>query len=106
VIRINSNTDEKKTVLDALKGEYGTNTQPNGLCVTHSGRLVLLWGAFSKGADAVEIPKIPVRFPVLFSGDDSACSVPVEPNAGFVSVPEAFKTKRFMVMGFALLNDQ
>lgn len=105
MIRINTNTDEKRTLLDALRGEYGTSAMPNGMTVTKAGRIVMFWGAFPAGTEAVEVPKLPVRFPLLLSGDDGACCVPVEPSAGFVGVPEAFRKKRFVASGFALLND-
>lgn len=105
MVRVGSNTDEMKTILDALKGEYGTLAMSNGMNVGKAGRLVLLWGAFSAGADAVEIPKIPARFPLLFSGDPGTRVVLAEPGTGFVRVPELFRKVRFVAMGFALLND-
>lgn len=105
MIRISTNTDEKRTLLDALRGEYGTSAMSNGITVTKAGRMVLFWGAFPAGTETVEVPKLPVRFPLLFSGDEGACCVPVEPLAGFVGVPATFRKKRFIVSGFALLND-
>lgn len=97
------NNDEK-TLVEALKGEYGTYDMSNGIRVTKAGRIVQWWGSFTDTAEAVEIPTLPERYPVTFSGDDFSCVSIAEAGSGIMSVPAAARGKRFVVFGTCLLN--
>lgn len=101
---IKGTATDQKTLLEALKGDYGTSVAPNGMVVTKAGRIVQYWGAFNDSAEVVEIPVLPERHPVTFTGDDFACCAIAEAGSGFVSVPEAAKGKRFVVFATCLLN--
>lgn len=104
MIRVNTNLDDFKTLLDALKGDYGASTASNGVKMLHFGPIALFWGAFDSTAEVVEVPSLPVRYPVLFASEKAAASVVVEERTGFSKVPDEIKGKKFTIMGFALLN--
>lgn len=94
----------KESLESALKGEYGTVTMPNGLTVTKAGRFFALWGSFADSTTIVEVPSMPVRYPLMFCGDAASGAAIVEPDSGFVDVPSSVRGGRFVVMGFALLR--
>ena len=104
--RIDGNTKDEKTLIEALKGRYGTLRMSNGVCVLFQGRLVHLSGYFDGTQEVIEIPKLPDRMPVIFTGDDFTCMSLAEPNAGFVGVPELVKEKRkkFAIIADCVLN--
>lgn len=97
------NTDEK-TLLEALKGEYGTYDTSNGIRITKAGRIVQWWGTFPETASVVEIPVLPERYPVTFSGDDFSCVAIAEANSRTITVPTFVQGKRFVIFGSCLLN--
>ena len=93
-----------KTLCEALKGEYGTVDMSNGIRVTKAGRIVQWWGAFDDGAEVVEVPVLPERYPVTFSGDGFSCVAIAEAGNGFLAVPDTAKGKRFVAFATCLLN--
>lgn len=101
---INYTSYSQETLVEALKGDYGTVELPNGVTLTKAGRFHAVWGAVSGDVSVLEVPSLPVRYPLLFSGDSATASVVVEPNKGFVDVPQSVRGSRFVVMGFALLK--
>lgn len=105
MVNINDGTIGKEDLQEALKGDYGTFTMRNGVVVTKQGRIVNIWGAFGGGAEVVEIPSLPARFPVSFAGDDFSCATIAEVNSGFVKVPSIAAGKRFVIFGTCLLNN-
>lgn len=102
--RIDNGTTEKNDFLDALRGDYGNFEQPNGIKGRFQGGLLHFQGIFSGNIDVLEIPRVPSRLPVVFTGDDFSCCVVVEPNAGFVKVPSLARGKRFVILSTAVLN--
>lgn len=106
MIRIDSKTTDEKTLIEALKGQYGTLRMSNGVYVLFQGRLVHLSGYFDGKQEVIEVPKLPERFPVIFAGDDFTCMSLVEPNAGFVGVPALVreKQKKFAIIADCVLN--
>ncbi len=98
-----TNTDEK-TLLEALKGDYGTIDMANGIRVTKAGRVVHFWGAFPKGTTAFEVPKMTERYPLLFSTESGSMSKLIEPNRNIVDVPFGLRTSKFIVLATILLN--
>lgn len=102
--RIDSTTTDEMTLKEALKGEYGTLRMGNGVSVLFQGRLVHIGGYFDGTQDVIEIPKLPARIPVIFTGDDFACMSLAEPNAGFVNVPDTAKGKKFAIIADCVLN--
>ena len=94
----------EKALCEALKGEYGTYAMQNGITVTKAGRLVQFWGPFDATAEAVEVPVLPERYPITFSGDDFSCGAVVEAGSGSVPVPALARGKRFFVFANCLLN--
>lgn len=104
--RIDSTTTDEKTLLEALKGQYGTLRMRNGVFVLFQGRLVHLSGLFDGTQEVIEIPKLPERVPVIFTGDDFSCMSLAEPNAGFVKVPVLVKEKKkkFAIIADCVLN--
>ena len=101
---INGTETDKKTLFEALKGQYGTVRMENGIAVLYAGRMVHFSGYFDGKQDVIEIPKLAARVPVIFAGDDFSCMSLAEPNAGFVKVPDAAKQKRFAVIADCVLN--
>lgn len=101
---INAGTTDEKTLLDALRGEYGGETQKNGIVFVKSGRVMHMWGTFDSGTEVIEVPRIPVRYPLQFSSETKTVGAIVEANSGFVKVPVSISNERFIVMGFSLLN--
>lgn len=101
---INYTSFSKEVLVEALKGDYGTTETDSGITITKVGRLQMIWGAFDGTTGILEVPSLPVRYPLLFSGDDVTAAVVVEPDSGFVDVPDSVKGNRFVVMGFALLR--
>lgn len=101
---IKGTATDQKTLLEALKGDYGRYVMPNGVVVTKAGRLVHYCGAFGSDAEVVEIPVLPERHPVTFGGDDFSCVAMAEAGNGFISVPEAAKGKRFVIFAICALN--
>lgn len=102
--RIDESTSDKKELLEALRGEYGNVTMSNGITARIQGGLLHFQGFFDGKQDVIEIPKVPSRVPVTFSGDNFSCSSLAEPNSGFVKVPTSAKGKRFIVLATAILN--
>ena len=102
--RIDSATKDEKTLIEALKGQYGTLRMSNGVFVLFQGRLVHLSGHFDGTQEVIEIPKLPERMPVMFAGDDFACMSLAEANAGFVKVPEKARNKKFAILADCVLN--
>lgn len=94
----------KESLESALKGEYGTAMMSNGLTITKAGRFVAVWGCFTDSTEIVEVPALPVRYPLMFCGDSASGAAIVEPDSGFVDVPASVRGGRFIVMGFALLR--
>lgn len=95
----------KESLESALKGEYGTAMMSNGLTITKAGRFYALWGSFTDSTTIVEVPALPVRYPLMFCGDSASGAAIVEPDSGFVDVPASVRGGRFVIMGFALLNN-
>lgn len=93
------------SLLEALKGAYGSTRLPNGLNVIYQGQFVHFNGIFSGNSDAIQIPSLPVRVAVIFSGDMESCCSIAEPSAGFVKVPAKMKGKRFSVFASCILNN-
>lgn len=102
--RIDNSNGLNKSLTEALRGEYGTYTMANGIRVLVQGRLVHFEGEFSGNEESVEIPRIPSRFTIIFTGDDYSCSTISEPNAGFVCVPSVARGKRFVILSTGILN--
>lgn len=103
MIRIDRSPKDSVEVLDALRGDYGDVSLPNGIRGRFQGGLYHFEGLFDGSQETVEIPRIPHRIVVMFAGDDFACGVLVEPNAGFVAVPESARGKRFAVLSNGML---
>lgn len=104
MIRIDGNTKDEKTIIEALKGKYGTLRMSNGVCVLFQGRLVHLSGYFDGKQEVIEIPNLPERMPVIFAGDNFTCMSIAEPNAGFVKVPDTARQKKFAIIADCVLN--
>lgn len=102
--RITTATKELRELVEALKGEYGMFRMENGIVCRYQGGIVHFEGYFDSGNEVVEIPKVPVRIPVVFVGDDFSCMSVAEADAGFVNVPEMARQKRFAVLATCLLN--
>ena len=103
MINISGNA-ETKDLKEALKGNYGSSRMSNEIEVFYQGRFIYFEGFFNGTQNVVEIPKIPKRCIVHFCGDDFSCIAVAEADAGFVSVPEAARGKKFAVMGNCGLN--
>lgn len=101
---IKSGIFDEKNIVEALKGEYGTFDLSNGIRVNKSGRMVQYWGTFSNRAEVVEIPVLPERHPVTFSGDNFSCCSIAEANSGKIKVPSIARGKRFVVSAMCILN--
>lgn len=104
MININGTVGDEKKLAEALKGFYGTNRLSNGIEVFYQGRFVFFEGLFDGSQDVIEIPKIPKRCIVHFTGEDFACIAVAEANAGFVKVPDAARQKKFSIMANCGLN--
>ena len=106
MVNINGDTSEEKKLVEALKGNYGSNRLTNGVEVFYMGRFVYFEGYFDGTQKVIEIPKIPKRVIVHFAGDDFDCIAIAEANAGFVSVPALVQEKmeRFAIMANCGLN--
>lgn len=102
--KIDSTVKNEKELSDALRGFYGVERLANGIEVLWQGRLLHFSGFFDGTPEVVEIPKLPARVPVLFSGEDFSCVSVAEPNSGFVKVPETARGKKFVVLGDCALN--
>ena len=102
--RIGITNLDNETLADALRGEYGTYDMSNGIRVTKAGRVVHFWGSFPKGTKALEIPKLPERFPVIFTGDYSSCCKIAEANSIILDVPQSMRGYRFTIFATILLN--
>lgn len=105
MITIDNGTGSHREFAEALRGAWGSQFTFGGLSVVRLGRLAVMWGAFPAGTESVEVPSFRVRYPILFSGDAGTGTAIAEERAGFVKVPDEVKEKRFVVMGFATLND-
>lgn len=103
MIHIDRGPKDSAEILDALHGDYGDFALSNGIRGRFQGGLYHFGGLFDGSQETVEIPRIPLRIVVMFAGDDFACGVLVEPNAGFVTVPEAARGKRFAVLSNGML---
>lgn len=103
--RIDSTTNQQEIFAEALQGEYGSFRMANGILVRKQGQLVFFQGHFDGSQETIEIPKLPIRVPLMFTGDTFGCCVLAEPNAGFVKVPELARGKRFVVFATGLLNN-
>ena len=102
--RINRSTTELRDVVNALEGDYDCGRMSNGIAYMFRGKFVHFSGFFDGSQKVVEIPKIPVKAPVMFLGDSFGCVSVVEPNAGFVRVPETALGKKFVVLCDCVLN--
>lgn len=104
MVSIDDNLDSIKTLADALKGSWGTQTLSNGITSARLGRLAVFWGSFGASAEVVEVPSFHVRYPAIFIGDGCSGMTMVEERAGFAKVPDSVRGKRFSVIGIAALN--
>ena len=104
MVVINSSSD-LAGLIEAVKGTYGTTRLPNGLNVIYQGSFVHFNGFFSGDGDAIQIPTLPVRVAIIFSGDDETCCTIAEPNASFVKIPAKMKGKRFTIFASCILNN-
>jgi len=101
---IDSSVKSGKELAEALRGNYGVERMPNGIHVLYQGRFVHFSGFFNGSQSVIEIPKIAVKIPVMFTGEDFSCMAVAEPNAGFIAVPDAAKEKKFVVWADCVLN--
>lgn len=102
--RISDVSKDSRTIVEALKGDYGVERLGNGVEVLYMGRLVHFSGFFDGSQKVIEIPKLASRVPVLFSGDDFSCVAVAEANSGFVNVPEIAWQKKFVITADCVLN--
>ena len=108
MIHIDGENKDFKEMSQALKGDYGMNRLSNEIEVFYMGRFVYFEGYFNGSQKVIEIPKIPKRVIVHFSGDDFDCIAIAEANAGFVGVPSFVqeKHKMFAISANCGLNNQ
>lgn len=101
---IDSSVTDGKALSNALQGVYGRVTMSNGIECLYQGQFLHFSGYFDGTQEVIEVPKVSVRIPVVFVGDDFSCMSLVEPDAGFVKVPETARRKKFVILADCVLN--